>query len=107
MITLDIGAVQAIKAFLTEKGLERPLRIHLQSSGCCDPTLALSLDDIGPTDIIQKEWGLTFVINPETVGLVGDVFIAYVDDSGRKGFLITSTKPLSEWDGFGVSTISP
>jgi Fe-S cluster assembly iron-binding protein IscA len=106
MITLEAGAVRAIKAFLAEKGLERPLRIHLQSNGCCDPSLALSLDDIGPTDLIQKEGRLTFVISPETVQLVGEVTIAYVNESGRQGFVLTSAKPLSEWDGFGVGTIS-
>lgn len=105
MVTLEPGAVQAIRAFLDEKGLERPLRIHLQSSGCCDPSLALSLGDIGPTDIVQEEGGLTFVISPEIVDLVGQVTIAYVDESGRRGFVLTSSKPVSEWDGFGISTI--
>jgi len=106
MVTLEPGAVQAIKAFLEEKGLERPLRIHLQSSGCCDPSLALSLDHIHETDILQNEHGLTFVISPETVQLVGEVTIAYVDELGRRGFVLTSRKPLSEWDGFGISTLS-
>jgi len=28
-----------------------------------------------------------------------------VDEMGRKGFVLTSSKPVGEWDGFGVSDI--
>jgi len=57
------------------------------------------------TDLIQELDGLTFVIKPETYNLVGKVTISYVDEMGRKGFVLTSSKPLGEWDGFGCSEI--
>jgi Fe-S cluster assembly iron-binding protein IscA len=105
MVKLETGASQAIKAFFAEKGFEGPLRIHLQSSGCCDPSLSLSVDQIQESDLIREVDGLTFIINPETRELVGEVTISYMDEIGRRGFVITSSKPVSEWEGFGVSTI--
>jgi Fe-S cluster assembly iron-binding protein IscA len=63
------------------------------------------VDTILETDLIQEFDDLKFVIDPETYQLVGEVTISCVDDMGRKGFVLTSSKPLSEWNGFGVSTI--
>ncbi len=105
MIELETRASQAIKLFLAEKGGQRPLRIHLQFSGCCDPSLRLSMDNIRESDLIEKVDGLTFVIDPEVYQLVGDITISYTDEFGKKGFILTSDKPLSEWDGLGVCDI--
>jgi Fe-S cluster assembly iron-binding protein IscA len=105
MIELEARAGQAIKSFLAEKGSQQPLRIHLQFTGCCDPSLGLSVDNIHESDLIQEVDGLTFVISPEVHQLVGDVTISYTDEIGRKGFILTSDKPLSEWDGLGVCAI--
>lgn len=105
MVKVEATASQAIRSFLAENGFQRPLRIDLQSSGCCDPSLYLSVDDIREADLTQEVDGLTLVISPETHELVGEVTIAFSDEIGRKGFVLTSRKPVSEWDGFAVSTI--
>jgi Fe-S cluster assembly iron-binding protein IscA len=105
MVKLETSAGKAIKAFFSEKGFQGPLRIHLQSTGCCDPSLCLSVDHIQESDLIQEVDGLTFIISPETREVVGEVTISYMDEIGRQGFVITSSKPVSEWEGFGVSTI--
>jgi Fe-S cluster assembly iron-binding protein IscA len=105
MIKLEPGAGQAIRSFLTENGLNKPLRIEFQSSGCCDATLGLNVDNIHEHDQIYELDGLTFVISSETEQQIGDVTISYVDDTARKGFVITSTIPISEWAGFGVCKI--
>jgi Fe-S cluster assembly iron-binding protein IscA len=105
MIKLEPGAGRAIKSFLAERGLQKPLRIEMQSSGCCDATLGLSVDSVHEHDRIYELDGLTFVISPETEQQVGDVTIAYVDDTAGKGFVLTSTIPISEWAGFGVCKI--
>jgi len=94
-----------MKSLLAEKGAQWPLRIELQFSGCCDPALGLSVDTIHESDLVQELDGLTFVVSPETHHLVGDVTISYLEESGRKGFVLTPSKPLGEWDGFGVITI--
>ena len=49
--------------------------------------------------------GLTFIIDPEAHQLVGEVTITYVDEIGRKGFVLSSRKPISEWEGFSVTNI--
>ncbi len=105
MIKVEATAIQAIRSFFGEKGFHRPLRIALQSSGCCDPSLGLSVDDIRESDLTQELDGLTFVISPETYALVGEVTIFFLDEGGRKGFVLTSRNPVSEWDGFAVTSI--
>jgi len=57
------------------------------------------------TDLAMELDDLTFVINREIYQVVGEVTISYVDEMGRKGFILTSSKPVSEWDGFSVSDI--
>jgi Fe-S cluster assembly iron-binding protein IscA len=105
MIKLEPGAGQAIRSFLAEKGLQKPLRIELQSSGCCDAILGLSVGSINEHDLIYQLEGLTFLIAPEIEQQVGDVTISYTADTAGMGFVITSTIPISEWAGFGVCKI--
>jgi Fe-S cluster assembly iron-binding protein IscA len=106
IVTLQAAASQAIRSLLDQQGLlQRPIRIDLQSSGCCDPSLGLRVDTVHESDLIQEIDGLVFIISPEIHRLAGEVTIRYVDDSHRKGFVLTSSKPVSEWDGFGVSSI--
>lgn len=105
MVKLEPGAGQAIRSFLAEKGCKRPIRIDLQSSGCCDPSLGLSVDTIRESDLTRELDGLTFVISSEIHQLVGEVTISYVDDIEKKGFVLTSIKPVSEWDGFATCGI--
>jgi Fe-S cluster assembly iron-binding protein IscA len=105
VITLAPDADQAIKLFFSERGIQKPLRIDLQSSGCCDPSLGLRVDAIRESDLVYEINGLTFVISPETFKLVGNIRISYRDTTDKKGFMITSEKPVSEWDGFGISEI--
>jgi len=105
MIKVTAEAIAAIKSFLIKKDNPQTIRIDLHSTGCCDSSLGLSLDEIQENDLIQEIEGLTFVINPEIYELVGEVTISYVDENGKKGFVISSSKPLNEWDGFGVCEI--
>jgi len=105
MVTLDPGASHAVKSALAEKGAQGPIRIELRSAGCCDASLGLSMDTVHESDLVEELDGLTFVISPETHRLVGEVRISYTDDAGRKGFVLTSSKPLSEWDGFAPCSI--
>ena len=102
---MEPGVSQAIRTFLADKGIRQPIRIDLNFSGCCDASLCLRADTIFETDLTLELDGLTLVINPETYQLVGEVTISYVDEMGRKGFVLTSSKPVGEWDGFGVSDI--
>jgi Fe-S cluster assembly iron-binding protein IscA len=102
---LGPGVSQAIRSFLADKGIQQPIRIDLYFGGCCDSSLYLCVDTILKTDLTLELDGLTFVINPEIYQVVGEVTISYVDEMGRKGFVLTSSKPVGEWDGFGVSDI--
>ena len=105
MITLEPGAGQAIKSFLAEQGCRGPIRIDLNSTGCCDVSLGLSVDQMRASDLIEEADGLQFVMSPETYQLVGEVTISFVDEKAKRGFVLSSSKPVSEWDGFGTCSI--
>jgi len=105
LVRLEPGSSQAVRSALAEAGVEGPIRIEVQSSGCCDPTLVLALDKVRGTDLVEEVDGVTFVVSPETHELVGEVRIACADDAGRRGFVLTSSKPLTEWEGFAVQSI--
>jgi Fe-S cluster assembly iron-binding protein IscA len=105
MIRLEQGTPHAIRSFLAEKGLYKPIRIDLHFSGCCDPSLGLSLDAVHESDLIQELEGLTFVMSADTYRRVGDVTISHVDSVKGKGFVLTSAQPVSEWEGFCVTDI--
>jgi len=105
MVTLDANASDAVRSALAEKGVQGPIRIELGSTGCCDASLGLSVDTVRESDLVEEVDGLTFVISAETHQLVGEVTISYRDEAGRKGFVLTSSKPVSEWDGFASCTI--
>jgi Fe-S cluster assembly iron-binding protein IscA len=104
-VKLESGAGQAASRFLKEKGISRPLRIDLRFTGCCDASLGLRVDDISTSDLYVAVEGLTFIVDLDVYLLVGGVTITYVEDEGRTGFLLTSEKPVSEWEGLGVSNI--
>ena len=105
VIRLDPDAARAIKSFLTENGIQKPIRIDLCFKGCCDPTLELRVDNAVRHDLCFDLEGLKFIISPETHELVGAVTISHVDEKGKKGFIVTSSRPMSEWDGFGVCNL--
>jgi Fe-S cluster assembly iron-binding protein IscA len=105
LVTLGTNVSQAVKSLLSERGIQGPIRIEVQFTGCCDPSLGLIVDRVRESDLVEELDGLTFVISPETHQLVGEVRISCVDDAARKGFVLTSSKPISEWDGFATSSI--
>jgi Fe-S cluster assembly iron-binding protein IscA len=79
--------------------------IDLGFTGCCDASLSMVAGPVREGDMVIETEGLTFFISPETYELSGDVNINYVEEPGGKGFSITSSKPVSEWDGFGVCNL--
>jgi Fe-S cluster assembly iron-binding protein IscA len=105
MIKVEPNEVQIIKSFLSEKGLQQTIRIDLHFSGCCDPSLLLRADTVSESDLTQVVDGLTFIIDPETYQLVGEVMITYVNEVGKKGFVLSSSNPVSEWEGFYATDI--
>ncbi len=105
LVTLDPGAAQAVRSLLSERGIEGPVRIELQFAGCCDPSLGLIVDAVRESDLVEDWDGITFVISAEAHELVGEVRISYTDDAGREGFVLTSSKPISEWEGFAPRSI--
>jgi len=105
MITATPEAIEAVRVFLEKNSLQKPVRIHLQSTGCCDASLGLTVDDALQNDLIQEVQGITFVISPEVFEMTGKITINHVSRQHRTGFVLTSENPVSEWSGFGVCSI--
>jgi Fe-S cluster assembly iron-binding protein IscA len=107
IVKLEPGVSDAIKSILAAKtSSSQPLRIELRFTGCCDASLGLFVDAINETDIHQEIDGVMFVIRPDIHELVGEVTIARADKNHEQGFVLTSAKPVSEWEGVGICTIS-
>ena len=105
LVTLGPGAGQAIRSLLSEGGVQGPVRIEVQFTGCCGPSLGLMVDTVRESDLVEELEGLTFVISPDTHQLVGEVRISCADDAGRKEFVLSSSEPISEWEGFATCGI--
>jgi Fe-S cluster assembly iron-binding protein IscA len=105
MIKADASALRAIKSFLAGRGFQGAIRVDLQFGGCCDPSLGLGLDSIRESDLLEELEGVTFAMAPDTYQLVGGVTISYVHGTDEKGFVLTYSNPISEWDGFTIGKI--
>jgi Fe-S cluster assembly iron-binding protein IscA len=105
LITIDQPAIEAIRKELEGKGLPLTLRIEIRSTGCCDASLSLVSNAAEELDLIESVEDLTIRMSPDTYKLVGNVSISYVDDAPKKGFILTSSKPLNEWEGFAACNI--
>jgi Fe-S cluster assembly iron-binding protein IscA len=103
LIKLDPLASEAIKSLLTERGIRTPIRIELQFTGCCDPSLGLLVDDARETDLVEEIDGLTFVIDRQAQELAGEISIAYKPDA--QSFVLTSDHTIGEWDGMITTTL--
>ena len=106
MIDIDRKAIDAIKEYLTANSAQTALRVQVRTSGCCEPTLAMIFDQPKPDDLVTEQAGLTLVMDPSTFQMAGDVSIELADDGECPSFTITPAKPLSEWSGFCVTTIT-
>ncbi|MDD5170395.1 MAG: hypothetical protein PHN75_16385 [Syntrophales bacterium] len=102
---LDLDTCRKIKETLSREGHPLSVRIEIRSTGCCDSSLGLIAGGIEETDLVEEVDGLKIFIKREIHNLVGEVTIAYVDDGQKQGFVLTSGKPLNEWEGFGVCSI--
>jgi len=105
IIILDRPAVEAIRQFMQDRDDRQVIRINLSFKGCCDPALELCLDSRTEQDLICRQDGITLAMSPEIYAAAGSVAVSYVAETGRTGFMISSSKPISEWDGFGVCQI--
>lgn len=105
MITVTPEAIDAIQAFLSKQEIQKPIRIHLRSTGCCDASLGLMADDRREDDWTEDVQGILFVIGKDLEKLTGNIAIATSVDAQATGFVVTPENPISEWDGFGVCQI--
>lgn len=105
VVNLAAGVADAIRLVIAEKDSNRPIRIDLNSTGCCDASLGLSLDEAGENDLTVQTEGLTFVVRPVIYEMAGEVTISCAGAKDKLGFVLKSEKPINEWAGFGTCRI--
>jgi Fe-S cluster assembly iron-binding protein IscA len=105
MIVVTEAAREQLAARARERGIDRPLRVRLQFAGCCDPTLGLGLDQAREDDHVLNVGALTLVMDPKTAETAGEVTVDWVDRGWERGFVLTSQKPLSEWEGLTLCAV--
>ena len=104
MITLTEKAIQAIRQQIADPE-KIHLRVRLQSAGCCDPVLALLIDKPEPGDQEVVIDGINLLVDRHTAATCGRIDIDYAEKTWAQGFIITSEKPLSEWQGISACKI--
>lgn len=102
LIRPDKSALEALKALLAGKDRQKAVRVDLCFNGCCDPALEIRLDEEKTGDLICEHEGIHFIMSPETHEIAGEVTMTYISEGQQEGFRLTSSRPVSEWEGFGV-----
>lgn len=102
LVNLAAGAYDVIRHIIAGNDSNRAIRIDLHSTGCCDGSLGLFLDEVQQEDLIQEIDGLTFVIRPVIHEIAGEITISCAGAKDKLGFVLKSEKSINEWDGFGV-----
>lgn len=105
IVNIDPNAYEKMISELALQNLQPSIRIDLHFAGCCDSFLGLWADEGKPGDLVEQVGDLTFVIKTDIHDMVGEVTIAYGEKTWEKGFVLTSQRPVSEWEGFGVCSI--
>lgn len=103
MVELTPRAAAALKQILAQRGWSQAVRVVIASSGCCDAALGLRLEPAASDDVLCQSHGLNLALAKRAADLAGLVRIDLAD--GGEGFVITSAKPLGEWDGFGACQV--
>jgi iron-sulfur cluster assembly accessory protein len=98
MVEVTEKASETIKAFMSERDLDSPLRVYLQQ-GCGGAQLVLGVDNAKDSDEQQEVDGLTYLVDKDLYDQVGEVKLDFVDDGVRQGLLISSEKPLPQMEG--------
>jgi Fe-S cluster assembly iron-binding protein IscA len=100
MITCEAQALDALKEELSRQGSPGPVRIELCFTGCCDASLGLRVDSARDEDLVQEIADVTFIVSPDVFETAGDINVGYCDETGRRGFILSSARAVSEWQGF-------
>ncbi len=109
MIEVTPVALQKIKDYFSQNGIESGIRVTLLEGGCHGPALGIVLDDASDQDRVFESGGIQFFIHHSLLAECGNVRIDFVKpDSQRDGtcscgsdgrFEITSERPVTPVSG--------
>ncbi len=109
MIEVTPAAIQKIKDYLSQNGIESGIRVTLLEGGCKGPALGIVLDDTYDQDRVFESAGIQFFIHQSLLSECGNVKIDYVQPDGpcdsacncgsNGRFEITSERPVTPISG--------
>ena len=106
MVKVAPDTVEAIKAWSASNDIRGALRLQVQTSGCCEPILAASFDEIREDDLVEDIDGLQIAIDPSTYRITGEICIELAEEESSPPLLkLSPNLPLSEWSGFLITPI--
>ena len=100
-IKLNPGAADAIRESAAYRSASKSIRVNTAFKGCGDPSLELRMGTPMKGDLQCTVDGLHFLMQPGVFDLTGKVTVSTGNGLDPEKFILTSVKPLSEWDGFG------
>jgi iron-sulfur cluster assembly accessory protein len=91
-ISLTPKAVQAVKAAISEEGLDgNGLRVAVVGGGCSGYSYALDFADEGDEEDLELDFeGLAVWVDPHSARLLGSTEIDYVETLQKKGFVFNN-----------------
>lgn len=87
-------AAQKVKELLEQEGHpEAALRVAARPGGCCGYRYSMSLtDQVSDQDVRRELYGVPVVLDPESVPLMEEATIDFVDTLEQSGFAIENPK---------------
>ena len=95
MVQVTPSASKAVRDFMQEKNLVSPLRVFLNQSSCCGPSLGLRIEEetLDTDDQVVVD-GQTYLIDKGLGVMTGGVTLDFIDDNGQQGFTLTTARPM-------------
>lgn len=98
MLQVSESASEAIRAIISEKSIEGPLRVYL-ANGCGGMQLGLTPDAEKDGDETFELDGVTYLVSDHVSSQTGDIKVDYINNEYSQGFSLTPDKPLAPTSG--------
>ena len=91
MITVSEKAVKQLQEILRESSNpDRGLRLVVERGGCAGWQYAMKIDDQAAEDVVVEQDGVRVFLAPDSVDLLRESQVDYVDDLSDTGFKIVN-----------------
>jgi iron-sulfur cluster assembly accessory protein len=90
MITVTEPAAKQILSMFKEEDQGKGLRLFVESGGCSGLQYGLALDQAGDDDEVVEQFGLTVMVDKESMNFVDGATIDFANGPEGSGFMINN-----------------